>query len=112
MNKLLATLLLIAAVDAGAAGVFTCRSGRTLAIDGPRGTIGITNQTYTVDLVKGRIGGSYMTVDPQPLVLQNSKDTTIITADPRGTTVMVVKDDLTFTLMQAGAEITWGTCAR
>jgi hypothetical protein len=112
MKRILALLLVIASVNASATGLVTCRSNRTLAIDATRGTMTITSQTYTVDLIKGRIKGDYLTVDPQPLVLQNTKDTTIITADPRGTTMMVVKGDLTFTLMQAGNEVTWGTCAK
>jgi hypothetical protein len=112
MNKLIAALLLIASVNASAAGFLTCRSGRTLAIDGPRGTMTITNQTYTVDVVKGKIRGDYITMDPQPLVLLNSNDSTIIAADGRGTTVMVVRHDLTFTLMQAGTEVIWGTCVK
>ena len=112
MNKLIAALLLVASVNASAAGLLTCLSGRTLAIDGTRGTMTITNQTYTVDVVKGKIGGDYITMDRQPLVLSNSNDSTIVVADGLGTTVMVVRDDLTFTLMQAGSEVTWGTCVK
>jgi hypothetical protein len=112
MKRILALLLVIASVNASAAGYLKCQSARSLTIDGPRGTMTIGIQNYTVDPVKGKIAGAYTTVDPQPLVLQNPKDTTVITADPRGTTVMTIKDDLTFTLVQAGTEIIWGTCVK
>ena len=112
MKRILALLLVIASVNASAAGLLTCRSGRTLAIDGPRGTMTITNQTYTVDLRSGFIRGDYITMDRQPWVLTNPKDITIVVADGRGTTMMVVRDDLTFTLVQAGTEVIWGTCVK
>ena len=112
MNKIIAALLLIAAVNADAAGVLTCRSNRSLSIDGPRGTMTLSAQNYTVDLRSGSIRGDYITVDRQPWVLPNPKDITIVVADHRGTTIMVVRDDLTFTLDQAGTDIVWGTCVK
>jgi hypothetical protein len=109
MRQLIKILLLITAVNASAAEL-SCRSTHVLTIDGSRGSVAIVHQTYTIDTAKGTIEGNYNTVDPEPWVLKNLKDITLIAADHGGTTVMVIKDDATFVLMVPGTQIEWGAC--